>query len=172
MDSSGLQKTRAKFATFDIKAYLRFDRRFQTYYAYDEAFGNDVVVKVFPSDFFADSGFQERFEREIQSLVLEDIPGVVPVHDLVRTGDRRYLVREYMTGGSLEEKLAVGPLPLEEVVELVGQLAAAVDLGDYAPFEKLLTVLQQPFDERMQFAAYAEPATAEESRGYQTFCGT
>jgi len=51
-------------------------------------------------------------------------------------------------------------------------LAAAVDLGDYAPFEKLLTVLQQPFDEKMEFAAYAEPALASESVGYQTFCGT
>jgi uncharacterized protein YdiU (UPF0061 family) len=51
-------------------------------------------------------------------------------------------------------------------------LAAAVDLGDYSPFEKLLTVLQRPFDERMEFAAYAEPAPASESAGYQTFCGT
>jgi uncharacterized protein YdiU (UPF0061 family) len=51
-------------------------------------------------------------------------------------------------------------------------LAAAVDLGDYAPFEKLLTVLQRPFDEQMALAAYADPATASESAGYQTFCGT
>lgn len=51
-------------------------------------------------------------------------------------------------------------------------LAAAVDLGDYAPFEKLLTVLQQPFEEKIEFAAYAEPAPAEESAVYQTFCGT
>jgi hypothetical protein len=36
----------------------------------------------------------------------------------------------------------------------------------------LLTVLQQPFAEKMEFAAYTEPATASESAGYQTFCGT
>jgi len=51
-------------------------------------------------------------------------------------------------------------------------LAAAVDLGDYAPFEKLLVVLQQPFEERIEFAAYAEPAPAVEAAGYRTFCGT
>lgn len=67
---------------------------------------------------------------------------------------------------------AVNPVYIPRNHRVEEALAAAVDLGDYAPFEKLLTVLQQPFDERMQFAAYAEPATAEESRGYQTFCGT
>jgi multidrug efflux system outer membrane protein len=51
-------------------------------------------------------------------------------------------------------------------------LAAAVDVGDYAPFEKLLTVLQQPFEEKTEFSAYADPAPASESAGYQTFCGT
>lgn len=148
MDSNGLKKTRAKFATFDIKAYLRFDRHFQTYYAYDEAFGHDVVVKVFPASFFADQSFVERFEREIQALVLEDIPGIVPVHDLVRTGDRRYLVREYMSGGSLEQKLASGPLSLEEVVELVGQLATAIDmLHDRGIFHRNLKPANILFDQ-------------------------
>jgi len=67
---------------------------------------------------------------------------------------------------------AVNPAYIPRNHRVEAALAAAVDLGDYAPFEKLLAVLQQPFDERMEFAAYAEPATAEESRGYQTFCGT
>ncbi|HPU50012.1 MAG TPA: YdiU family protein [Burkholderiaceae bacterium] len=51
-------------------------------------------------------------------------------------------------------------------------LAAAVDQGDFAPFEALLAVLQQPFDERADRADYAEPATAAQSRGYKTYCGT
>ena len=41
-----------------------------------------------------------------------------------------------------------------------------------ASLRGLLTVLQQPFDETLEFAAYAEPALASESAGYQTFCGT
>ena len=67
---------------------------------------------------------------------------------------------------------AVNPVYIPRNHRVEEALAAAVDLGDYAPFEKLLTVLQQPYDEKMEFAAYAEPALASESAGYQTFCGT
>jgi uncharacterized protein YdiU (UPF0061 family) len=67
---------------------------------------------------------------------------------------------------------AVNPVYIPRNHRVEEALAAAVDLGDYAPFEKLLTVLQQPFVEKMEFAAYAEPAPAGESAGYQTFCGT
>jgi uncharacterized protein YdiU (UPF0061 family) len=67
---------------------------------------------------------------------------------------------------------AVNPVYIPRNHRVEEALAAAVDLGDYAPFEKLLTVLQQPFDEKMEFAAYAEPAPASESALYQTFCGT
>ncbi len=67
---------------------------------------------------------------------------------------------------------AVNPVYIPRNHRVEEALAAAVDLGDYAPFEKLLTVLQQPFEEKIEFVAYAEPALAEESAGYQTFCGT
>jgi uncharacterized protein YdiU (UPF0061 family) len=50
-------------------------------------------------------------------------------------------------------------------------LSAAVQRGDYAPFEALLSILSRPFDDQPEFAAYAEPAP--EGQGcYRTFCGT
>lgn len=67
---------------------------------------------------------------------------------------------------------AVNPVYIPRNHRVEEALAAAVDLGDYAPFEKLLTVLQQPFEEKTEFSAYADPAPASESAGYQTFCGT
>jgi uncharacterized protein YdiU (UPF0061 family) len=67
---------------------------------------------------------------------------------------------------------AVNPVYIPRNHRVEEALAAAVDLGDYAPFEKLLTVLQQPFDEKTEFAVYAQPASVSESAGYQTFCGT
>lgn len=50
-------------------------------------------------------------------------------------------------------------------------LAAAVEREDFAPFEELLKVLARPFEERPEFAAYAEPP-APDQRVCQTFCGT
>lgn len=51
-------------------------------------------------------------------------------------------------------------------------LDAAVRQGDFAPFERLLAVLQHPFDERPEARDYAQPAPAAVSAGYRTFCGT
>jgi uncharacterized protein YdiU (UPF0061 family) len=47
-------------------------------------------------------------------------------------------------------------------------LSAAVEDGDYAPFETLLKILAHPFDDQPEFAAFAEPA-AERGARYQTF---
>ncbi len=67
---------------------------------------------------------------------------------------------------------AVNPVYIPRNHRVEEALAAAVDLGDYAPFEKLLIVVQKPFDEQMELSAYADPAPVSESAGYQTFCGT
>ena len=51
-------------------------------------------------------------------------------------------------------------------------LDAAVDDNNLAPFERLLAVIQAPFDERPANAEYAEPAPTEFTTTYMTFCGT
>jgi uncharacterized protein YdiU (UPF0061 family) len=51
-------------------------------------------------------------------------------------------------------------------------LDAAVDREDMAPFERLLTVLLEPFDARPEDEAYSRPAAPEVTAAYQTFCGT
>ena len=67
---------------------------------------------------------------------------------------------------------AANPLyiPRNHLVEEA--LAAASDNGDLKPFEKLLEVVQSPFDQKPEHARYAKPATAEFTACYKTFCGT
>jgi len=66
----------------------------------------------------------------------------------------------------------VNPLYIPRNHKVEEALDAAVVLGNYEPFERLLVALQQPFTEKPEWAAYAEPASAEQSAGYRTFCGT
>ncbi|WP_019588629.1 protein adenylyltransferase SelO [Deinococcus apachensis] len=51
-------------------------------------------------------------------------------------------------------------------------LSAASDKGDLAPFRRLLTALRRPYDETQDQAEYIEPAGAEVTACYRTFCGT
>ena len=65
---------------------------------------------------------------------------------------------------------AVNPafIPRNHRVEAVIQAALA---DDYAPFEELLAVLQNPFADQPDRAGYADPPLLHE-RVSQTFCGT
>jgi uncharacterized protein YdiU (UPF0061 family) len=66
---------------------------------------------------------------------------------------------------------SVNPVYIPRNHRVEAALAAAVEHGDYAPFEELLEVLAQPFEEQARFADYAEPPQPEQ-RVCQTFCGT
>lgn len=50
-------------------------------------------------------------------------------------------------------------------------IAAAYRQGDFVPFEELLNLLSAPYDDRPEFAHYANPPKPEEIVR-QTFCGT
>lgn len=117
-----------KIGSFEIKTVLRDTGDIQTYYAYDMAYGHDVVLKLFPSNFFTTPSFRGRFEREMQSLVLDQLPGIAPVYDLGDLDSRPYLARAFMPGGSLVDLLSQGFLPFEDVVAINNQIAASLDL--------------------------------------------
>ncbi len=61
-------------------------------------------------------------------------------------------------------------IPRNHLVE--SALSAATERDDLAPFERLLSVLAHPFDERIEDAEYAEPAPPTFTACYRTFCGT
>jgi uncharacterized protein YdiU (UPF0061 family) len=60
-------------------------------------------------------------------------------------------------------------IPRNHLVEEA--IDAAVKSDDYAPFETLLTVLSKPFEDRPEYARYAEPPQPHQVV-HQTFCGT
>jgi len=51
-------------------------------------------------------------------------------------------------------------------------LAAASGDADLDPFDRLLGALRHPYDETADNARYAEPASAETTACYRTYCGT
>ncbi len=74
------------------------------------------------------------------------------------------------TGGGPAERRNPIYIPRNHHVEAA--LAAAVERDNLAPFERLLRVLEHPFDEHPADISLAEPAPAELTENYRTFCGT
>jgi len=71
-----------------------------------------------------------------------------------------------------ERMRAVSPWLIPRNHRVEEALAAASDHGDLQPFQRLMHALQQPYVERVDLAAYAQPAPAQVTAGYKTFCGT
>jgi uncharacterized protein YdiU (UPF0061 family) len=71
-----------------------------------------------------------------------------------------------------EQMRFANPLYIPRNHQVEAALAAAVEQGDQAPFERLLSVLQQPFQYKEGSAAFETPASAQAMAGYRTFCGT
>jgi uncharacterized protein YdiU (UPF0061 family) len=76
--------------------------------------------------------------------------------------------------GSQEERAAamrlVNPAIIPRNHRIEEAIAAAL-VGDLSLFERLLQALEKPFEERPEFAVYADPPKTDQ-RVTQTFCGT
>jgi serine/tyrosine/threonine adenylyltransferase len=74
-------------------------------------------------------------------------------------------------GARVEAMRRVNPAYIPRNHRVEQMIVAAVEHGDFAPFEELLTVLADPYREQASYAAYADAPLASE-RVLQTFCGT
>jgi uncharacterized protein YdiU (UPF0061 family) len=66
---------------------------------------------------------------------------------------------------------SVNPVFIPRNHRLEQALGAAIEYGDFSPFAELLTVLSRPYEDRADFANYANPPHPSE-RVSRTFCGT
>src|SRR5512137_1564554 len=79
------------------------------YKAYDTRLERDVAVKVIRVDQFAPAVLErilKRFEREAKALARLSHPNIVHVNDFGEHEGVPYLVMDYLSGGTLKEKLA------------------------------------------------------------------
>jgi serine/threonine protein kinase len=98
----------------------------QVYLARDTRLGREVAVKVLDNHLAERPGFRERFLREAQVAAALDHPNIVPLYDYGETG-ALYLVMPYLSGGSMQDVLKRGPLPVGEVAKYGAQNADALE---------------------------------------------
>jgi serine/threonine-protein kinase len=99
----------------------------EVYRARDAKLNRDVAIKVLPELFAADAERLARFQREAQVLASLNHPQIAAIYGLVESSGVEALVLELVEGETLAERIAQGPLPVDEALEVARQIADALE---------------------------------------------
>jgi Tol biopolymer transport system component/predicted Ser/Thr protein kinase len=97
------------------------------YKAYQPSMDRDVAVKILPHYLSQDAEFAKRFQREARAIAKLEHAHILPVYDYGEADDTTYIAMRYVQAGTLKERIARGPLCLDEINRLVGQIGSALD---------------------------------------------
>ena len=89
----------------------------------------DVAIKVLPEAFTNDDERLARFEREAKLLASLNHPNIASIHGFEDSDGVKALVLELVEGPTLAERIAHGPIPVEETLAIARQMAAALEAG-------------------------------------------
>ena len=116
-----------RLGPFEIVVLLGAGGMGEVYRARDTRLGRDVAVKALPAALAHDPDRLARFEREAKLLALLSHPNIAGIHGLEEVAGARYLVLEFVDGETLADRLARGPLPIDEAIDICRQIAAGVE---------------------------------------------
>ena len=113
----------------------------EVFRARDTRLDRSVAIKILPAEFAANESLKIRFDREAKTISQLNHPHICTLFDVGEssvsgskeggpfspTESVSYLVMELLEGESLAERLARGPLSLQEVIRYGAQIAEALD---------------------------------------------
>src|SRR5512132_1538879 len=116
-----------RLGAYEILSPLGAGGMGEVYKARDTRLDRTVAIKVLPSHLSSSAEVRQRFEREAKTISQLSHPHICALYDVGREGDVEYLVMEYLEGETLSDRLAKGPLPLEQTLRYGQEIADALD---------------------------------------------
>ncbi|HXV61743.1 MAG TPA: serine/threonine-protein kinase, partial [Vicinamibacteria bacterium] len=117
----------SSFGAYRVVGVLGAGGMGEVYRAHDPKLRRDVALKILPELFARDEERMKRFEREAHVLASLNHPNIEAIYGLEESGDERALVLELVEGPTLAERIAQGPIPLEESLAIARQMVDALD---------------------------------------------
>jgi Tol biopolymer transport system component len=96
------------------------------YRARDTLLGRFVALKALPPEAVADPQRRQRFVDEAKAASALQHPGIVSVYDVVESGGQVFIVMEYVSGETLEQRMGQRALPLSRGLRYAEQVADAL----------------------------------------------
>ncbi|WP_175551542.1 DUF6777 domain-containing protein [Geodermatophilus amargosae] len=136
------------FGPYELDELLGRGRTGEVHRAWDTSRHRTVALRILLPALTADARFRDRFLGDCRRAAEVDEPHVVAVHGAGEIDGRLYVDTQLVDGRALSAVLAAeGPLPPDRAVDVVGQVAAALDAahasglvhGDVTPSDVLLS---------------------------------
>jgi len=99
----------------------------EVYRARDTKLGRDVAIKVLPEEFARDKERLDRFDREARLLAQLNHANIATLYGLEEHDGQKFIVMELVEGETLAERIAKGPLPVDEAIPVFIQIAEGLE---------------------------------------------
>ena len=113
----------ASIGSYEIIAPLGAGGMGEVYRARDTKLKREVAIKVLPADVANDRERLARFRREAELLASLNHPHIAHVYGI----EDNALVMELVEGEDLSQRIARGPVPLDEALPIANQIAEALE---------------------------------------------
>jgi serine/threonine-protein kinase len=112
-----------RLGPYEILALIGAGGMGEVHRARDTKLGREVALKVLPSAFGSDLDRMERFDREARVLASLNHPTIATIYGL----EEGAIVMELVEGPTPAERIARGPMPLEEAIPIALQIIEALE---------------------------------------------
>src|SRR5260221_10782241 len=96
------------------------------YQARQPSMDRNVAIKVISSELTGSAEFTSRFEHEARLIAHLQHAHILPVYDFGREDGIIFLVMRLVDGGSLDQRLRQGAMPLPQAAKIFSQIASAL----------------------------------------------
>ena len=117
----------SQLGSHEITARLGKGGMGEVYRARDLKLKREVAIKILPEEFSRDSDRISRFQREAEVLASLNHPNIAGIYDLAEASGTRFLVLELVEGETLADRIARGPIPADEALDIAKQIAEALE---------------------------------------------
>ena len=116
-----------RLGPYEVTASISAGGMGEVYRAHDTKLGRDVALKILRDAFTADPDRLARFQREAKVLASLNHPNIAAIYGLEDADGTRALVLELVEGPTLAERIAHGPIPLDDALPIATQIAEALE---------------------------------------------
>src|SRR5215831_15808156 len=116
-----------RLGVYEVTALIGAGGMGEVYRARDTKLGRDVALKILPDAFAIDAERVARFKREAQVLASLNHPNIGAIYGFEDGDGVHALVLELVDGPTLADRIAKGPLPLDEALAIARQIAQALE---------------------------------------------